>query len=172
VSPTKPESGAAAGSLEAQSGLHVAVSAQVVYPKYFETLGIAMVAGRDFDSGDLGEKSHPVCVVNESFACLAFHGENPMGKPCRTMGNPQRTVEIVGVVKDSRYTNLKGMTQPVVYQPFLQADTIRGQMILHVRVEGPSESVAARVREEVATPDRVACVATLIIENARKQVAI
>jgi ABC-type antimicrobial peptide transport system permease subunit len=63
-------------------------------------------------------------------------------------------VEIVGVVKDSRYTNLKGVTPPVVYQPFLQADTVRGQMILHVRVEGPTDTVAARVRDEVWKTDK------------------
>jgi predicted permease len=154
VSPTKPESGATAGSLELQSGKRVSVSAQAIYPQYFQTIGIAMISGRDFNADELGAGGQPVCVVNETFARLAYPGENPIGKSCRTLNAPQRSAEIVGVVKDSRYTNLQGATKPVIYQPFLQAETIRGQMILHVRVAGSVDAVAARVREEVWKTDR------------------
>ena len=155
VSPTKPESGASAGSLQARSGERVAVSAQVVYPKYFETMGIPVFDGRDFNDQDLTESSMRVCVVNETFAKLAFPGEDPMGRPCVGRDSTRFGV-IVGLVKDSRYTSLNGPTPPVIYQPFLQANTLRGQMILHVRMndEGKPDFIATRIREEVWKTDK------------------
>jgi predicted permease len=151
VSPTKPESGADAGPLQSKSGEPVAVAVQMVYPGYFETLGESMLRGRDFVFEDLRSDSDPVCIVNEAFADLAFAGEDPVGKSCLTVDDTPR---IVGVVRDCQYTNLKTATQPVVYQPFLQADTVRGQMILHVRAEGPTDSIIPRVREEVWKTDK------------------
>src|SRR5207247_6849379 len=63
-------------------------------------------------------------------------------------------VEIIGLVKDSRYANLRGETPAVIYQPFLQTNTGRGQMSLHVRVAGGSGAVLPRIREEVQKIDK------------------
>ena len=86
----------------------------MVYPNYFATIGIPMVSGRDFGAGDLGDAAPAVCIVNESFARRFLPGEDPIGKPCYTGRRPaalnrragaDRAVPIVGVVKDSRYSN-------------------------------------------------------------------
>ena len=61
--------------------------------------------------------------------------------------------QIVGVVRDSRYTNPRGETQPLIYMTFLQTSTGRGQMLLHLRVTGNAGLVVQRVREEVAAID-------------------
>jgi len=136
------------------SGDQKQVLVTMVYPKYFATMGIPMVAGRDFSERDLGESSPPVIIVNEVFARQSFSGENPVGKPCLVRTRSRAPCEIIGVVKDSRYTNLRGDTPAMAYQPFLQTQTGRGQMALHVRIAGSSGLILPRIREEVQKVDR------------------
>ncbi len=126
----------------------------MAYSKYFATMGIPVVAGRDFDERDLSENSPPVAVVNEAFARQAFQRENPVGRPCLIRSRSRAPCEIIGVVKDSRYANLRGETPAIAYQPFLQTNTGRGQMALHVRVAGNSGSILPRIREEVQKVDK------------------
>src|SRR6516165_1093377 len=61
---------------------------------------------------------------------------------------------MVGVVKDSRYANPRGETQPIIYMTFLQTPTGRGQMVLYVRVAGDPGLVLPRIREEIVRVDR------------------
>jgi ABC-type antimicrobial peptide transport system permease subunit len=63
-------------------------------------------------------------------------------------------LDIVGVVKDSRYPNLREATPPIMYQTFLQTRTGRGQMVLHVRVAGNPGEIARQVRDVVQEIDR------------------
>lgn len=159
VSPGKPESGAGvaitpAGGVridEAGPNRPVA-SGQAIYAGYFDTLGIRL-RGRDFDERDLQPSAAPVCIVNEAFVRIAFPDDDPIGKTCISVGVPRRAYTIVGVADDSRYTNPRAPVQPVVYTPFLQANTGRGQMILYVRCDGDSQALVARVREEVWKAD-------------------
>jgi predicted permease len=122
----------------------------MVYPRYFETMGIALRAGRDFDERDLGSGAGHVGVVNEAFVRQIMRGENPVGK---RLGADRRSREIIGVVSDSKYASLRTGTPPLIYQPFLQTDTGRGQMTLHVRTAAETPGVVARVREEVQRID-------------------
>jgi predicted permease len=126
----------------------------MVYAKYFATMGIPMVAGRDFNERDLGENSPAVVVVNELFARQSFEGENPVGKPCLVRTRSRGPCEIIGVVKDSRYASLRGDTPAMAYLPFLQTPTGRGQMALHVRAAASSGLILPRIREEVQKVDR------------------
>ena len=95
-----------------------------------------------------------------------YPGDNPIGKPCivnrrpsarDTNGprypNPPEAYQIIGVVKDSRYSNPRDETQPLIYTTFLQTGTGRGQMVLHVRVAGDSRLVVPRIREEILRVD-------------------
>ncbi len=105
------------------------------------------VSGRDFGRRDHHRVAPPVCIVNESFARQLFPGEDPLGKPCihRPPRAPAQQLEpgasqpgafmIVGVVKDSRYSNPRGEVQPLLYMTFLQTSTGRGQMVLQARAE-------------------------------------
>jgi predicted permease len=124
----------------------------MAYPNYFATMGMPIVAGRDFSPGDLEESGPFVMVVNQTFARQVFKGEDPVGKRISTRLTG-RSLEIIGVVKDSRYANLRGETPPVMYQPFLQTQTGRGQMVLYVRAAGNSGLILPRVREEVQKID-------------------
>jgi predicted permease len=138
------------------TGEEIRVPSLMVYPNYFATLGIPIVAGRDFNGADLAENSPLVAVVNETFARRVFPGENVVGKHYVTRGRrgDSLTCEIIGVVKDSRYANLRGETPPVIYQPFLQTNTGRGQMVLHARVSGNPGGLLPRIREEVQRVDK------------------
>jgi predicted permease len=124
----------------------------MVYPGYFATMGIPIVSGRDLEPRDLEQSSPYVGVVNEAFVRQVLNGENPIGKTFLERGDRPR--EIIGIVKDSKYAALREYTHPVMYQPFFQTNTGRGQMTLHVRLEAAAPGVAARVREEVQRIDK------------------
>src|SRR5262245_6475755 len=122
----------------------------MVYPEYFATMGITFLGGRDFNAGDLVPNSPLVAVVNETFARQAFNG-NAVGQQLRQRAD---VIEIVGIVGDSRYTNLRGDTPPIVYQTFLQTRTGRGQMALYVRIATEPAIVLPHVRAAVQEIDR------------------
>lgn len=147
--PTTPRGANAQFTLP--SGEVLRAFAPMVYPSFFAASGIAMAAGRDFHSSDLGENSALVAVVNETFARKAFAKENPIGKRI-ALGT--EAYEIIGVVKDSRYLNPRDETVPTVYEPFLQFGTGRGQMALYVRVEAGAQAVVPQLREAIQNIDR------------------
>jgi predicted permease len=163
--PTSPNPGGG-GQVTFPSGQSMRVPLVMIYPNYFAAVGLPMVAGREFNQSDLGENSPSVCIVNESFARKMFPDENPVGKPCITnrrprvrdttgprYATPPEPYQIVGVVKDSRYSNPRGEIQPVIYTTFLQTGTGRGQMVLHLRVAGDPGFVVPRIRQEILRVD-------------------
>ena len=165
ATPTSPTPGAG-GQITLPSGQTVRVPLVMLYSKYFSTIGLPLVAGREFGASDLAMNSPAVCVVNEAFVRKVFPGDNPLGKPCITNRRPSardatgpryptppEPYQIIGVVKDSRYSNPRGETQPVIYTTFLQTGTGRGQMVLHVRVAGDARLVVPRIREEILRVD-------------------
>lgn len=95
-----------------------------VTPGFFDTLGITLLAGRDFDDRD-NSSSPNVAVVNEEFARQVAGGPNPVGKSfwveARPGGVPETRYEIVGLVKSTKYSDLREGLQPVVYFPMAQA---------------------------------------------------
>jgi predicted permease len=164
TTPTSPTSSAGA-PIPLPSGERVRVPMLMVYPNYFATMGMPFASGRDFGPGDLGERSPLACIVNEAFVRQVLPDVEPIGKPCMTgrrprmassPPNPRATAEafpIVGVVKDSRYSNPDGNARPLIYLPFLQTSTGRGQMVLHARITGNRGVMLQRIREEVARVD-------------------
>jgi hypothetical protein len=129
-------------------------------------MGIPIVVGRDFNESDMRPDAPLVCLVNETFARQVFPGENPVGKSCFSNRRPQvadvgqprygttvEPYEIIGVVKDSRFTNPRGDTQAAIFTTFLQTGTGRGQMILHARVTGDVAAIIPRIRQEVSKLD-------------------
>jgi len=156
VTPTVP-TGSASVQVSTASGEQVRIPALMVYPNYFQTVGMPLVAGRDFSAAELAANSPAVCIVNEAFVREVFPTENPIGKPCvvgrRHQAATSEPFSIVGVVGDSRYMNPQGATQPVVYMTFLQTNSGRGQMVLYVRTAGDVGGLLPRIREEVARVD-------------------
>jgi hypothetical protein len=126
----------------------------MVYPGYFSALGLPLIAGRDVRDADLAAEVAPRVLINEAFARQAFPGRSPLGASLLTPGHRGPVSrEIIGVVGTSPYADLRGEQAPAMYQPFLQTNTGRGQMVLHVRSDGRAAGLAARVREEVQRVD-------------------
>ncbi|PYR59637.1 MAG: hypothetical protein DMF91_14335, partial [Acidobacteria bacterium] len=90
----------------------------LISPRYFATLGIPILAGRDFDERD-SSRVPEVVIVNETFARRHFPGENPIGRTLIT-GMAQRPSQIVGVVADVRSSTLNAPPDPDYFLPQLQ----------------------------------------------------
>jgi predicted permease len=167
ATPTAPLAGAGA-QVALPSGERVRIPLVMLYADYFATMGIPLAAGREFTESDLAPNAPAVCLVNEAYVRRAYPNENPIGRPCYSgrRPNPDDTTgpryapnavpqdyRIVGVVKDSRYTNPRGETEPLIYTTFLQTGTGRGEMVLHVRVAGDVGAVLPRIRDAVLRID-------------------
>ena len=122
-----------------------------VYPKYFTTLGTQILQGRDFGPGDMADGARKVVVISQALARKVFAEENPVGKRVYCVG--QELCEVIGVAGDIPYSHLRDEANSVIYYPFLQAPTGRGQMALCVRFSGSSRSMAAAVRREISAID-------------------
>lgn len=89
-----------------------------VSAEYFQTLGIGLVGGRNFDSRD-GDSSAPRrAVVNEAFTHKFFGDENPLGRRLTKLDNAPVWTEITGIVKDAKYGNLREAAPPMIYIPY------------------------------------------------------
>src|SRR6266540_3428663 len=120
-----------------------------VHPNSFATLGIPLVAGRDFGPQD-NRQSQWVAVINESMARRFFGNENPIG---RRFSIYTGEIEIIGVAKDVKYTSLREQGRPMFYLSFFQPGTSRGQMTLIVRTAGDPMSVAIATQREARALD-------------------
>jgi predicted permease len=116
----------------------------LVGPRFFETMGIPILAGRDFMPED--DERAPRCVViSESVARRYFRDEDPLGRQIVFGRVP---ASIVGVAKDVRYTTLRADAPLVTYRPHRQ-DTIAPADTFLIRSSAPPEVIAPVVRAEV-----------------------
>ena len=91
------------------------VNFNAVGPGYFEVLGTRLVAGRDFNPHD-GPGSAEVAIVNELFAKKFFPGSDPLGRIFNIEDTkPGPRYQIVGVVRDTKYTDLREDLTPIAY---------------------------------------------------------
>jgi ABC-type antimicrobial peptide transport system permease subunit len=120
-----------------------------VGPRYFEALGTAVVAGREFTLND-DRTATPVAIVNETFARAFVRGQ-PLGQRV-SVPNSKVERQIVGVVADAVYETLRVAPPPTVYVPFFQAGGKQGGDIgvtLVVYAPQALESAATTIREYV-----------------------
>ena len=127
------------------------VSANVIGPKYFQTMGIGFMQGRDFNAQDT-EDHPPVVIVNEAFVQRHFPNEDALGKRLSFNGPKGPWREIVGVVRTSKYRSLGEAPTPLAYTA-LQQNHETG-MVLHVRTRVDPSSVAGAIRNEVQSLER------------------
>jgi predicted permease len=88
-------------------------------PGYFHTMGTAFVSGRDFDEHDT-LNSTKVAIVNEEFARKIFQGKNPIGRTFKReeFGNtPDSQFLVVGLVRNTKYYELREDFQPIAFVP-------------------------------------------------------
>lgn len=146
------------------------VDMNAVGPRYFETVGIPLILGREFRdednppySLDPPEKFTPgveppeppgprVAIINKSFADRFFEGRNPIGMHVSAdeQYKPDRAFEIVGVVKDAHYFGLREALEPMMYFPVWRQ---AGSRALCIRTSRDATQLAAAIRRQVTAID-------------------
>lgn len=125
-----------------------------VNPRYFETMGSTLVAGREFTDQDR-EKSELVAVVNETFARRLLPGVkssgDALGRRISIRGEKGPFVRIVGVARDGKYFNISEEPRSFVWGPITQNYTSTASLV--VRTAGDPRAAIAAVRNEVHSLD-------------------
>lgn len=132
-----------------------------VGPGFFKTVGIELLAGREFDQRD--EQGAPkVAIVNEAFAKKFGLGRQAVGKMMAQASGSEveLDMQIVGLVRDAAYSEVKGEVPPIFYLPYRQSE--RGWLHFYLRAGVDPESLLGSVRGVVARLD-----ANLPVENLR-----
>lgn len=119
-----------------------------VTPRYFQTIGIPLLLGRDLADGDQPDRPL-VGVVNETFVRTFYAGDNPLGKRLTYSWDQPTTVEIVGVVGDVKLTSLDGQVRPTVYLPHAQRAMVFMSYVIRTAGDpaGIAPAAVAAVRE-------------------------
>jgi predicted permease len=140
-----------------------------VGPKYFATMGIPLLQGRDFGPQELQPQgglpaeqpaenqtprpspapSAPIAaIINQTMARYFFRDENPLGRRFRVQNGPLQgiPVEVIGVIKDAKYYNLREQTPRTYYLSFFQRprEGEAGTMLLRSFADPASATTAIR----------------------------
>jgi predicted permease len=129
-----------------------------VSPGYFATMGIPLLLGRDIDDRDI-RSQRDVMVVNETFAKYFFDGENPIG---RRVGTKEGVYpwEIIGVVKNSKYTGLREGPMRMIYVP-ARPGPWASRTVVHLRTAGNPAALASALRRKIQDLDKTAAIYNL-----------
>jgi predicted permease len=122
----------------------------IVTPDSFANIGPRLLRGRDFSKDDR-RGGLPVAVVNEAAAKFFFGADDPIGRRIGSGQSGPATIEIVGVVRDAKYLNIREDPRRTVYRPLSQAP--RSLMTLHVSTKADPAAVAPLVEREVRALD-------------------
>jgi predicted permease len=134
-----------------------------ISPSYFATLGVPIVAGRDFRSNDNHEVKHgpevwnwvsTTVMINEKFAKKFFPGRNPIGLHLGFGTDPgtPTDMEVIGVVKDFKYTNLRDEIPEQAFVPYLGSHYV-GEMTVYLRTTADPNQLMTAVRSKVRDMD-------------------
>jgi macrolide transport system ATP-binding/permease protein len=147
----------------------------MIGPGFFRTLQIPIVAGREIEDRDK-PGSPPVAVISEYFAKVNFGNESPLGKHVMLPGRPShpvaRDMEIVGVVKDTKYGGIRDKMRPVLYIAYDQGWPTPEGMYFELRTKGDPLSYANIVRDIVHRADARVPVTNVITQAAEINRAI
>jgi predicted permease len=134
-----------------------------ITPGYFATLRQPLLAGREFTLSD-AKDSPQVAIVNISLAKRFFgSAQNALGRAIGLGGGDgtKTDITIVGVVGDTKHTDLRTDIGPAVYRPFVQQPHPGGGDV-YVRTAQPPESVEAAIRQAIHQLDP-----TLVVDGLR-----
>ena len=123
-----------------------------VSPEYFETMGIPVIRGRSLTREDTASSGR-VAIVNETFVRLYSGGANPIGQTLRTSPEPDypaTVYEIVGVIPDTKYNDLRGQTPPMTFAPAAQFPGQGPWAVVMIHSNLPSAAIAAAAKRVIA----------------------
>ena len=133
-----------------EGGRSAWVRSNIVGEDFFHTLGVPIVAGRDFKDADTATSPH-VGIINELFAQRFLPNENPLGHTIGTAdGRFQMT--IVGVVKDHKYRSIDEEPVPMAWYMYAQIP-LMAKMDVELRVKGQPLAILPSVRRVVQQID-------------------
>jgi predicted permease len=134
-------------------------------PGYFATLGVPFVAGRDFrltdnrwikrlNVTDDDDTTPTTVIINEKLAQRFFAGRNPVGMHLGFGTDPgtHTEMEIIGVVKDIKYMNLRDEIPIQAYVPYMNSPYLGG-MTIYVRTAGEPNQLISSVRAKMRELD-------------------
>jgi putative ABC transport system permease protein len=122
---------------------------QSVTPGTFQTLGIPILQGRDFQSSDHA-KSVPVAIIDETLSHRYWPANNAIGRRIQTSGNGV-WLTIVGVVGGIKHNSLSEEKEPHIYFPLEQAPYPRASLV--VRTDGPPNAATGTFRAAIRQVD-------------------
>lgn len=114
-----------------------------VGPGYLASMGMSLLAGREFTSTDV-RGATPVAIVNETFAAKFGLGRDAVGKFMGIDGNDSLTVQIVGLMKDAKYSDVKDPVPPLFFTPWRQVANTT-YLVFYVRSSLPSAQLLAAI---------------------------
>ncbi len=120
-----------------------------VGPGYFATLGIPLVAGREFTAQDVGPRKY--AVVNQSFAEEYFPGRNPIGQRFGLVDDMQPVspdIEVIGVIPDKKYRDLRETPPAQAYFPYFNDVHFRF-MNIYLRTQSDPRLIEDQLRERM-----------------------
>jgi putative ABC transport system permease protein len=143
------------GWVRTASGIRQQANATMAGPRYFQTIGTPLVAGRDFDERDT-LTSPKVAIVNEAFARAFFNGANPVGRTFFTEGDagqPDTPYQIIGLARNSKYLDIREDFRPIWYMAMSQQDRTNlgwdyASFLIHANA--PLKDVRSAVKAVVA----------------------
>ncbi len=138
---------------EAGPDTDIGSSVSAVGADFFATLGIPLLRGRDFTRAD-AEGRPKVAIVNEAFARKFQLGDRVVGARMSTSGgaNAPLDVEIIGLAKDAKYSEVKDVIPPVYFTPYRQ-ETDVGSISFYAATTGDAEALLASIHEAVRALD-------------------
>ena len=121
-------------------------------PGYLRTMGIGLIAGRDFDERDrVG--SPKISIVNEAFAKRFFDGANPVGHTFRVEGNAgeqDKVYQIAGLIRNTKYYELREEFIPTAFFPMSQEENPGNGRTWMLRTSGKPQQIIGTVKAAVA----------------------
>jgi predicted permease len=138
------------GKLGGTNGTPSTIRSNVVGPSFFTTLGVPVLAGRDFSDADTAS-SPAVGIVNEEFAQKFFPGQNPLDHIIGPDSVPFH-MTIVGVVKNHKYRSIDETPIPMAWYMYAQIPVI-GRMHVEMRVHGDPLAILPAARKTLQSID-------------------
>jgi putative ABC transport system permease protein len=127
---------------------------RVISPRYFQTMGIPILGGREFTARDTKDAPDAV-IVNKALAERYWPGADPLGRRIQLSAETTRWREVVGVVGNEKLSGLDKETAPAIYVPLTQ-NSFPGalrSLFLVVRAQGEPTSLAPGVQKELRSMD-------------------
>ena len=124
------------------------LSYNVISSDYFKTLGISQLQGRTITAAD-DVNTQYVAIANEAMVKKYWPNLDPMGRQFKIGSDPNHSITVVGIAKDSRYQGLTGPINPYFYMPFAQHYRINSLAALQVRTAAAPETIIPEIERAI-----------------------